>query len=196
MLALKNPDDCKMVLSMIKEILAALPKTREPLTAKLCEQLNALPSATALGTMDNRGIHSNGEGMFPGVGKVWAPSLPIKLRIMNRRSNQRTSQSNNPENKSCLLPALLFSVGKLLAVLYANKSANYKEFRCKAISFLLHVLKYCKAEVRLDKECIDRAWTVLNTAIFPERLGAHFATKAKDEDLVPSRKVALHAHTN
>jgi coatomer beta-like protein/adaptin family protein len=195
MLALRHADDCKTVLAMIKEILAVLPKARELLTTKLCEHLNSLPSAIASALWIIGEYSQTERGCFLALEKLES-FFSCQIEDGERSPNQGTPGMSKQQsrNKSVLLSALFFSVGKMMAVLHASKTAKRKEFRSKAIFFLLHVLKYCQAEIRLDKECIDRAWTVMNTVLFPERLGAHFAAKSKDEDLLPSRKVALHAH--
>ena len=69
MLALRNSEDCKRVLSMLKEILASLPRVREVLTTKLVDTLAVLVLGHRLGIMDNRRIHPNREGLFFSAGK-------------------------------------------------------------------------------------------------------------------------------
>lgn len=195
MLAVKNPEDCKMALSMIKEILASLPRIRELLTTKLCEHLNSLSSAAALAIWIIGEYTRTEKGCLLALEKIesfFAHQLENHEPGAQKTASGATKQ--HIRTKNLLLPALLFSVGKLLAVFYINKSVNYKEFRCKSVSFLLHVLKYCRTEIRLDKECIDRAWTILNAAIFPDRLSSLFAAKRQDEDTIPSRKETFRTH--
>ena len=131
MLALKNPDDCKMVLSMIKEILTSLPKTRELLTAKLCEHLHFISSAAALAMWIIGEYTHTEKGCFLALEKIetfFAHQLEDRESATQKGSVGTKQQS---KSKNLLLPALLISVGKLLAVFYVNRYVNYKEFRCK-----------------------------------------------------------------
>lgn len=137
MLTLKNPEDCKAVLSMVKEILTFLPKIRELLAAKLCEHLHFTSSTAAALAIWIIGEYTRTEkGCFLALEKIEA-FFTHQLKD-HESATQKTSAGTKQhlKSKNFMLSALLFSVGKLLAIFYTNKYANFKEFRCKVFPYL------------------------------------------------------------